>query len=126
MQVYALMQVKKGTLGPRLRRVEFDCTDVPLADSPKDNDGRPLCRQGMDPLQPVLRGSGHIKRLVDSLQIRFGGVVVDATGLEGNFVWELDMFDEDKGFSELGLKVEQVKTTVDVVVIDAVSMPTPN
>jgi hypothetical protein len=47
-------------------------------------------------------------------------LVVDETGLEGEFDWELTIRDQ------LGLQLVPGDAEVDVVVIDAVSMPTPN
>jgi uncharacterized protein (TIGR03435 family) len=135
MRVYALTQVKKEVLGPKLRRVEFDCFGLSPAESPKDTDGRSWCRQGMEFIESrggwVLRGSGGIEQLATTLQTTLKTVVVDATDLRGNFTWDVELgVDTSTPFTslrdQLGLNLQQTQASVDVVVIDSVSMPTAN
>jgi len=135
MRSHVLTQLKKGVLGPKLRRVDFDCYGVSLAESPKDDDGQPLCRQGarsdIEREGFILRGSGNIDVLIISLQNMLRAVVVDATGLQGNFAWEVELgltptAPHTPLREQLGLNLEQTQVSVDVVVIDSVSMPTPN
>jgi uncharacterized protein (TIGR03435 family) len=91
---YRLTVVTNRTLGPGLRRVDFDCTALAEGQSPKDKDNRPLCGYGELRARGVMfyRGSGEIARLVNQLNIRtnIGAVkrpIVDATGLRGLFMW---------------------------------------
>jgi uncharacterized protein (TIGR03435 family) len=136
MRVYALTQIKKGVLGPKLRRVDFDCFFAnSAAEGPQGSDGSPLCRQGFVTREGsgfLLRGAGDLKQLTATLQASLQTIVVDATGLEGNFAWEADVgFDIGGAIvgplqRDLGLTFEEVTTNLDVVVIDSVSTPSPN
>ena len=136
MRVYALTQIKKGVLGPKLRRIDFDCFfGNSAAEGPKGSDGSPLCTpSGFVAVESgwLLRGSGDLKQLTAMLQNTLQTIVIDATGLEGNFAWEADVGVDTGGAivgplrRELGLTFEEVTTNIDVVVIDSVSSPIPN
>lgn len=80
-------------------------------------------------------------RLAVQLQNRSLVIVVDETGLEGDFTWEIDLAMRPGppavrgGVSpglyaairdQLGLLLEPTEASIEVVVIDAVSMPAPN
>lgn len=85
----------------------------------------------------VRRFTGTIEELIRrEVSPRIQAPVVDWTGLKGNFTWELavrPLRDESDmipaitdALAELGLKLERTKGLADVIVIDAVRMPTPN
>lgn len=135
---YRLKPVKPGTLGPRLRRVLFDCAANPAAETQKDEHGRPLCRFGELRRDGSMsrRGSGTMATLVNQLttMINLGRahrVIVDDTGLDGFFVWDLDYGGRagrlvDLLPEQLGLRLVPARVPVDVVLIDQVQLPTPN
>jgi uncharacterized protein (TIGR03435 family) len=135
LRVYALKQIKKGVLGSKLRRVDFDCFfGHSAAEGPKGSDGSPLCTQGFASRESgfLLRGAGDLKQLAAVLQNTLQSIVIDATDLQGNFAWEADV-GLDTGAAivgplrrDLALTFEVVTTNLDVVVIDSVSMPSPN
>lgn len=120
MDVFRVTLVKEGVLGPDLQRVDFNCFELAPADQPRDKDGSPLCRRFAD-----------IEQIVAWLNIMMADrVMVDATGLKGQFVWNFD-FGGDLSFEtaireQLGLRLTPEIMPVDVVVIDNVQMPTPN
>jgi uncharacterized protein (TIGR03435 family) len=135
---YRLMLAKPGTLGPRLRRVEFNCAVLDADEIPRDPAGRSLCGAGQFRTDgsSFLRGSGAITALVNRLNT-FANVgeekkmIVDATGLTGFFVWEFDYGGRHgralvAAQDQLGLRLEPARVPVSVVVIDDVRMPTPN
>ena len=81
-------------------------------------------------------GAGTIDDLI--LKVAVPGTlgerpVIDATGLKGNFAWEVVYVPQDppsdifRAFEDqLGLKLEPRMGAWDVIVIDHVQMPTPN
>jgi uncharacterized protein (TIGR03435 family) len=83
------------------------------------------------------RQAGPLTRLFPGIQGFVDRPLVDATGLTGNFEWEITRAMPGVETSEypsmftaleeqLGLKVEPQMATIDVIVIDSVEMPTPN
>jgi uncharacterized protein (TIGR03435 family) len=133
---YRLVPVQPGALGPNLRRVDFDCSQISPADAPKDKNGHSLCQHGelRDGGHGVFhRGSGNIPTLAQWLDGFDGRRVVDATGFKGFFVWELEYGSGNRIGplnlalrEQLGLRLERAEVQADVVVIDDVRMPTPN
>jgi uncharacterized protein (TIGR03435 family) len=146
---YALMAARTdGRLGPGLRTAAVDCT-TPAAREAHGGPGP------THPCNPVV-GIGQIgarglplDRLAGMLSTAAGGPVVDASGLSGNFDWDVSFtpqaflqgsFDRERfpfidpdGPSiftavqeQLGLKLEPRRTDIDVLVIDAVEQPTPD
>lgn len=139
-RVYALRLVKPGMLGSGIREVDYDCTD-PETGARRSED----CPRGGDHTDErgiFYRGSGPISVLVARLQLELQDrVVVDQTGLEGFYQWELLRSERSlvpRPISEiyrplpellpvqLGMTIEEARAPVDIVVIDAISMPTPN
>lgn len=132
--VYALRLATPGQFGPRLRRRDEPC-----------NETRSNCRVATD----VLPGGGihtvnhgemaRIALLVQGWKL--DRIVVDQTGLTGDFDWELthevvpdaslgggqryptiwDALEDD-----LGLLVVSTEAPMEVVVVDAVSLPAQN
>jgi len=102
--VYALTMLHEGRLGAQLRRSEQDCdawyrarkNSAPGAASPpppSDAEGRPLCGVGqMSRIAEsilVRRGAGDFSALVNEIRGDLNLPIVDRTGLEGKFEWEL-------------------------------------
>jgi uncharacterized protein (TIGR03435 family) len=131
---YRLVPVKPGALGPKLRRVDYDCSQLKLDDVPKDKNGHSLCQH------TELRNGGHgvfhrrsgdISKLIAWLDGFDGRRIVDATGLNGFYVWELEYGQivgplETAIREQLGLRLEPAQVQADAVVIDDVRMPIPN
>jgi uncharacterized protein (TIGR03435 family) len=133
---WVMTLVRPGVLGPRLKRVDFNCAEIKPEDAPKDEDGRSLCRRGAENppgRQFSYHGSGPIDRLAEDLARQSRNLVVNETGLQGFFVWDFD-YKLDLGpnqleravYDDLGIKLEPKRLPADIVVIDNVRMPTPN
>ena len=142
MDVFKLVLTRKGRLGPRLRRTSFNCEES-TANAPKDETGKSICRRGFEfrgaggMANRWLHGSGDVRRLIWDLQfMRSERVIIDGTALRGFYTWDVfnpldkNRPDQSNFWSEvrdqLGLQLEPGRAPVDVVVIDAVRMPTPN
>ena len=151
--VYALVLDRKDRkLGPQLRRSVVDC--LALSDTARVGTPRPAPPRDR-PACGVRFGSGTLSasgfsmaNLVGTLSANVGRVVLDRTGLTGEFdvelQWTLDRVplagdastnpapspDGPSIFTavqeQLGLKLESVKGPVDVLVIDHVEQPTEN
>jgi uncharacterized protein (TIGR03435 family) len=156
---YALTVLREGRLGPQLRRSQQDCVAwyrarnnsapgaAPTA-APTDAQGRPLC--GVGPMSRigesvlVRRGAGDFSALVNEIRGDLNLPIVDRTGLEGKFEWELTS--ELPGIREfaaanvvpkaptldialrdqLGLRLVRSTAPFDVLVIESIAMPSPN
>ena len=148
--VYALTVAKEGELGPGLRRSEYNCHDWaggPLETEPRDEQGNGLCGPSQQEYLPGgvrRRYAGTIARLAQMTQSTVAEVrdrlVVDMTGLEGNFQWEF-AYSQRNAFGpagdelpsvftafkeELGLVLEPRTVPIEVLVIDSVSLPSAN
>jgi uncharacterized protein (TIGR03435 family) len=137
--VYALRLLEPGVLGPGIVEVDYDCTDPET----RARRGHVDCHGGdhAEERGHVSRGSGPIGSLVARLQLELRGrLVVDQTGLDGFYKWGLLRW-ERRGDGvalppppplhellpvQLGMTIEDTRAPVEVVVIDAISMPTPN
>jgi hypothetical protein len=68
--------------------------------------------------------------LVSRLQAERGGrLVVDQTGLDGFYRFELRLFEPSVRPPlpvQLRMRIENTRALVDVAIVDAISMPTPN
>jgi len=143
MDVYALVLAKPATPGPALTPSTNDCKT--LAEQ---------ARKGQTPTQKpvgagptpcsILGGVGRISfdgfgmtQVANMLIGQAGRIVVDRTGLSGN--WQFILTFAPEGATDpnvpafftalqeqLGLKLESTKAPVDVVVIDRVERPTPD
>ena len=148
--IYALVLAgKDGTLGARIRPAAFDCVAARgrgnWALPPPESSGRMPCTIRFRPGN-LMAGGTSLAQLADHLAPFVNRVVMDQTGLEGNFdfdlEWTLDQWKPDvpqqseimpNGPSlftalqeQLGLKLEPARGAVDVLVIDSVSRPTPD
>jgi uncharacterized protein (TIGR03435 family) len=144
--IYQLRVERPGKLGPNLRSSALDCVayaqkgGTPRAsDAPRDTHGRQLCWvEGFDPKMVVVRYAGPIAQLVRGLQPQLDRLVIDATGLQGNYEWDVRFTsgwakadsDVQSIFTavreQLGLKLDATTGAIDVFVIDSVEMPSPN
>jgi uncharacterized protein (TIGR03435 family) len=147
--IYTLVRAKaNGGLGPKLRKSEVDCPTL-MASAAR---GGPLPPPSMCGVQRrpggLLAGGLPIAQLVGYLTTSLQRVVVDRTGLAGDFnvdlTWTPDQPPPDGAPSapdvpdvrsagpslftalqeQLGLKLESARGPVDVLVIDHVDRPT--
>lgn len=154
-----------GTLGPRLRRTDVDCAKIladlypppgggrtPAPQPPVEPGQAPICGSSGGPGRIVAQGM-TMARLASNLASRVSRVVVDNTGLEGDFdldvEWTPDRFQgagplgtlpgapppaaDSPGPTiytaireQLGLELESARGPVEVLVIDRVEQPTPD
>lgn len=145
---YALVHAREDKrLGPRLIRSAQQCQleaeAGPLRAPVRrvTDDGKPLCSMMQGPA--AIRGGGlPMPFLASALAPYVGRMVVDRTGLEGPFDFELTYAPAARGGGpavsddrpsifaavqeQLGLKLEPTTASVEVLTIDAVSMPTEN
>ena len=153
--VYHLVLSRRdGALGPKARRATIDCMPFyrgirSRAQVPRDASGRDLCPPvdvAMANNQMLtLRWNGMtLAFLASVLEARVGWVVVDRTGLEGLYDFELAWPDADRDAvagvpqvggpqtflpaieQQLGLRLDEAKGTVDVLIVDAMQRPTPD
>jgi uncharacterized protein (TIGR03435 family) len=132
-------------LGPQIRRIDLDCAAVEAAN--RKNEPVPLAANGAPPCGIFQQGSiykaGGITMALFSQELSSaaGRVVVDRTGLTGNYELTLRYSTQTPAGSgsaddppsiftalqeQLGLKLEPSSTPVPVLVIDQVDHPTPN
>jgi uncharacterized protein (TIGR03435 family) len=155
MDIYALVLLKTGTPGPGLRPSTVDCKA--LANAPRRGGAPPPAPRATEP-QPcsLMVGAGTIRmggfpisQVATILSGQTERMVVDRTGLTGNWEFMLTFAAEQRGQpppddrrpdgpapdpnapslftalqEQLGLKLESTKAPVDVTVIDAIEHPT--
>ena len=140
--VFALSLARSDRLGPQLARSAYSCDEVRrrrtnLSDPISAADLQTVCFKGytFQPGAMTVRSSGLITELITRIQGFVERPVIDATGLTGNFEWELTFALRDNadipGVStaldeQLGLKLQRSNSELDVLVIDSVSWPTPD
>jgi uncharacterized protein (TIGR03435 family) len=143
MEVYALVLAKPATPGPALMRSTNDCKA--LAEQARQGQTPPPKPAGAGPTPCSILGAvGRISfdgfgmaQVANMLIGQAGRIVVDRTGLSGNWQFILTFAPEGATDSnvpslftalqeQLGLKLESTKAPVDVVVIDQVERPTPD
>jgi len=148
--VFALRLARaEGRLGPQLRRSDFDCDAIRKARSagskgpfPPTGNGAPACTiqgRGADDMQ-VLLGGGPLSLLIGFISSDAGRVIVDKTGLTGNYEATLRYTpqgstdtpaDRSPGLftalqEQLGLKLEADRAPLRVLVIDRIERPSEN
>ncbi len=154
--VFALMVVKPGRLGPKLKPHPADdpgCTKVPLAE-PYGNAYPAVCGGStmIAPSTPGLTAIGGQNVTIANIAIGLSNAqnnverrVVDETGLSGGFDFSLEWMPEETGASaaetpadavgatffealkdQLGLKLVPQKGMVDVLVVDGIERPSAN
>jgi uncharacterized protein (TIGR03435 family) len=150
---YVLKMVSEGRLGPQLRPSLDDCTSESMPDDPrerarlgpKDAEGQPLCGNpygNISQSDTRLRYVSPLKVMLSYLEAFVDRPLVDETGLRASFQWTISFSpaaslapaaEPASGTSifaalreQLGLKLEPGLRPIEVTVIDAVEMPTPN
>ena len=148
MPVYALIVARPGRLGPKLAPSMFDCRPYVAQrnagrtiEEPVDANGvgwcNPLNENGpMIAGVMVARRAGPVNVLAQRLQTSVDRPILDATGLSGNYEWDLRYaFQTDApadfptlftAIQQLGLKLETRQGPIEVLVVDHVELPTPN
>jgi uncharacterized protein (TIGR03435 family) len=148
MPVYVLTYARDDKrLGPQLTtstqrcQAEIDGGPLRAPVTRVGEDGKPVCGMMMGPAK--IRGGGlTIKFLANALTVYSGRMVVDRTGLEGPFEFELTYASAARGGGpppsddrpsiftavqeQLGLKLESTTAPVEVLVVDSASLPTEN
>jgi uncharacterized protein (TIGR03435 family) len=153
--IYALVMFRAdGTLGRQIHRSDADCAAIRAAINrggappPPPSPDRPLCGITAGP-GGLAAGGFPVSQLAASLSQELQRMVVDHTGLMGNFdltlTWTPDQMPQGPAGGpdrppidpngpslftalqeQLGLKLESTKGPVDVLVIDHVEQPTPD
>jgi uncharacterized protein (TIGR03435 family) len=138
MPVSVLVVKEPGMLGPWLKPSSINCRALART---KFEAGRPSqCSVSRDMRNGarVQRDAGTIRELVGIAQSYSMRPVIDATGLAGDYEWELafalgvgtredaENIMREAFEDQLGLKLERRTAPYEVVVIDNVQMPTPN
>lgn len=140
---------RPGRLGPKLAPSRFDCRPYVAqrnagraVEEPVDANGvgwcNPLNENGpMVAGVMVTRRAGPVSVLAQRLQPYVDRPILDATGLSGNFEWDVRYAfrpaapaDFPTLFTalqeQLGLKLEPRQAPVEVLVVDHVELPTPD
>jgi len=139
--VYALTLARAGAPGKQLRASDADCVGRQLR-PPKQGAGpSPTAGCAYDVAGGTIVAHGFpLARLVESLSIMLRRLVIDRTGLTGNFDFEMTWTPEQRAAGDitpfdpnapvftalqeqLGLKLEATKVPVDVLVIDRAEKP---
>ena len=151
--IYALVLARRdGKLGARIRPATFDCLALrkrAIGSPPALPRGSMSCAVRSRPGN-VMAGGISFAQLADHLAPFLNRVVIDQTGVAGNFDLDLEWTpDQSKPQlptdvsqqpeiilnvpslftalqEQLGLKLEPTRGPVDVLVIDSVSQPTPD
>ena len=121
--VFALVRVREGALGPSARRSEIKCDAASRARTPPSSpDARPVCSFRTSRGR-IVAGGVAVLTLANILQRDAGRPVVDRTGIEGllDFDLEWSAAPNEPGPSiftavqeQLGLKLEPVTIAEDV------------
>ena len=155
LRILALTVAQAGRLGPELRPSTHDCDALRAARAkgsttamPMDAKKRPLCTTELLRAGDVTasgaramaaqvdRGAGPLSQLLPALQGFADRPLRDATGLSGNYEWQItrafpglapsDYASLPTALEEqLGLKLEPRTAAVDVLVIDSLELPMP-
>ena len=153
MDIYALVMVKPGVPGPALKPSTTDCA-ARMKAGPRAGGPPPVPASGVVPCG-IMGSPGMIRfggfpmsQLTTMLSGQSGRMVVDRTGLAGNWEFEMRFAAEQRGQpppgvdvpaadpdapslftalqEQLGLKLESTKGPVEVLVVDSVEQPTPD
>ena len=151
--IYRLVMARPDRrLGPDLKPSTVDCAQWLAEKKPQAGAGtasrvapggrRPAC-DSLPARQYIAAGTQPISALVRNLENITGRSVVDETGLQGNFDYDLEFsrtLESGNGPTagggkpsiftalqeQLGLKLEADRRPMPVVIIDAISRPTPD
>lgn len=154
MDIYALVMLKPGSPGAGLKLSSVDCAELARArrGQPPPQGPPPIPQSGVVPCN-IIAGPGMmrfggfpISQFTTMLGAQSGRMVVDRTGLTGNWEFELRFSPEQRGTpppgvdapaadpnmpslftaiqEQLGLKLDPTKGPIDVLVIDSAEPPT--
>jgi uncharacterized protein (TIGR03435 family) len=155
MDIYALVMAKPGGApGPGLKKSDIDCAEMARARRGQPPQGPPPIPAGGGPIPcAIMGGAGMIRfggfpisQITQMLGGQTGRMVLDRTGLTGNWEFVLTFAPEGRGQpppgvdappvdptlpsiftalqEQLGLKLEATKGPVEVLVIDGIDHPT--
>jgi uncharacterized protein (TIGR03435 family) len=139
--IYTLTVARKGQLGPGLRPSQHNCFRFFGGGGKRSDPDLPApCQSTIGKTRNGARlnhSAGTMQELLLQLaQPELDLPLVDKTGLEGNFEWELAFSRQirdpnapriSEAFEDqLGLKIQSSKGPWSVIVIDHVQLPTPN
>jgi len=148
--VYALVLARSdGRLGPNLKRSDLDCDAIQAARRagskdpvPETSNGAPACGMSMSggTGMEVMMGAQPLSRLASSFGSGPGRIVVDKTGLKGNYDVKLRYMDRPSQNpppdeppnvftaveEQLGLKLQPDRAMLKVLVIDRIERPSEN
>ena len=148
--VYALVLARAdGRLGPDIKKSDLDCDAIQAARRggskeafPATSNGAPACGMSMRGEQgmTVLLGARPLSTLASSLGSPTGRVVIDKTGLKGNYDVTLRYVERPSPDAppgtppeiftavqeQLGLKLETDRAPLKILVIDRIERPTEN
>ena len=148
--VYALVLARSdGRLGPNIKRSDLDCDAIQAArragskdPAPATSNGAPACGMSMTGAvgMEVMMGAQPLSRLASSFGSVGGRIVVDKTGLKGNYDMTLRYIDRSSPNpppdeppntftaveEQLGLKLQPDRAMLKVLVIDRIERPTEN
>ncbi len=135
LSIYELTQSRPGLLGPKLKpSPQNDCAEAPMA--------APHCRRFVTTF--FIKGLWSMTQLARALEQVMGAPVVDRSRMTGIFdidlQWGTGSFgqaistigvDEQAALltalrEDLGLRLDTTRAPYEVIVVDAVSTPTPN
>jgi uncharacterized protein (TIGR03435 family) len=152
MDIYALVLARPGTHGPKLIQSPMDCAAQAQAERAKGGPPAPMPTRPPalgTPYCGVFGGPGRLRSgglnanmIAQSLMPAAGRMVVNRTGLEGSWDFELSYAQPQRGpgpdaaavdpnapdfftavQEQLGLKLESAKGPVEVLVIDGAERP---
>ena len=141
-----------GRLGPGIRPSTLDCAAIQAARQagskepfPETSNGAPACGMSMEGAagMKVLLGAQPISRLASSMSGAAGRVVLDKTGLKGNYDITLNYSEQSRPDDpappadappniftalqeQLGLKLDPDRAPLKVLVIDRIERPSEN
>ena len=148
--VYALVVARAdGRLGSNLKRSDLDCDAIQAArragskePAPATSNGAPACGMSMRGTtgMEVLLGARPLSSLASSFGAVAGRVVIDKTGLNGNYDVTLNYMPQPSANpqpgeppsiftaveEQLGLKLQPDRAQLRVLVIDRIEPPTDN
>jgi uncharacterized protein (TIGR03435 family) len=145
--VYALLLARAdGRLGPNIRRSELDCDAIQAARRAGSKETLPPTPLGAPPCGMSMRGSVGMELLIGGRPLSvlassfgdgLGRVVVDKTGLTGNYEVKLNYMPQTRPDAppdappnvftalqeQLGLKLEPDRALLKVLVVDHIERP---
>lgn len=142
--VFALTLARAERLGPALTRTSVDCAALAAGGAKRDDpdnppDAKSFCwkSDGLSQGAITKTYAGSISELVRRIQGFVDRPLVDATGLTGSVAWQLTFASganpnaDVPGIStaleeQLGLKLQPRAGPFEVLVIESVSLPTPD